>query len=232
MALYSREVLPDLYHGTEKVFSRENMTMALVGSALAALTANVDHADRNLKTYFQTRRPMDRVSKYGDCLGQGYYHAGIGAALFAAGELWDNKKLADTGVVVLEAFLVNGVLTQGLKYTTHRLRPNGGDHLSFPSGHASSAAAVAASISEMYDWDLKVAVPLYATVAFIGASRIQDNAHYLSDVIAGVTLGTIVGTSFAKYRKEKDKGVKVGPNLSFSPVLEKNLKGGIFTMKW
>lgn len=229
---YGTEFFPDLLGGSKKIFSGENLTLALVGGSLAALAANVDHVDRNTKTYFQTRRPMDRVSKYGDIIGQGYYHAGLGAALFAAGELSDNKKLADTGIVVLEAFLVNGLATEALKYSTNRLRPNGGDHLSFPSGHASSTAAVAASISEMYDWDLRIAVPLYATVVFVGASRIQDNAHYLSDVIAGVTLGTLVGTSFAKYRKEKDKGVKVGRNLSFSPILEKNLKGGIFTMKW
>ncbi len=232
LAGYSREFIPDLIGGSEKIFSRDNLTLALIGGALAGLSANVDHVDRNIKNYFQTRRPLDGVSKYGDMIGQGYYHMGVGAALFAAGELSNNKKLADTGIVTLEAFLINGIATEGLKYTTHRLRPNGGDHMSFPSGHASSTAAVAASISAMYDWDPAIAVPLYATAIFVGTSRIQDNMHYLSDVIAGLTIGTIVGRSVAGYHREKDSGVRIFKNVSFLPLLEKDVKGGVFTMKW
>ncbi len=232
LAGYAEEFIPDLVRGTEKIFSRDNLTLALIGGALAGLSANVDHVDRNIKNYFQTRRPLDGVSSYGDMIGQGYYHMGLGAALFAAGELSSNKKLADTGIVTLEAFLLNGIATEGLKYTTHRLRPNGGDHMSFPSGHASSTAAVAASISAMYDWNPVIAVPLYATAVFVGASRIQDNMHYLSDVIAGLTIGTIVGRSVAGYHKEKNSGVRIFKNVSFSPLLEKDVKGGMFTMKW
>ena len=93
-----------------------------------------------------------------------------------------------------------------------------------------STTTLAASISEMYDWDLKIAVPLYATAVFVGASRIQDNMHYFSDVVAGLTLGTVIGTSLAKYHKEKD--AKNANQITFSPILEETLKGGVFTMKW
>lgn len=229
---YGKGFFPDLVGGTKRIFSWDNLTLALVGSALAALTANVDHVDKNVKTYFQTRRPMDGIAHYGDTLGAGYYHVGAGAALLTAGELWGNKKLADTGVVVLEALLVNGIATQGLKYGTHRLRPNGGDHMSFPSGHVSSTTTLAASISEMYDWDPKIAVPLYATAVFVGASRIQDNMHYLSDVIAGLTLGTVIGTSLAKYNKEKTPDTGLFRKISFSPIIEDKVKGGVFTVRW
>ena len=86
-------------------------------------------------------------------------------------------------------------------------------------------------ISEMYDWDLRLAIPLYLTTAFVGASRIQANEHFLSDVIAGITLGTVVGMSVAKYHKEKDaQGVL--QNISITPVYDGNLRGGVITLKF
>lgn len=232
VSTYVKDFFPDVVGGTKRIFSLDNLPLALIGATLTGLAVKVDHTDRNVKNYFQTRRPMDGPAKYGDMIGQTYYHVGLGAALFGIGELSNDKRLADTGIVTLEALLVNGIVTEGMKYTFGRTRPNGGNHMSFPSGHASSTATVAASISAMYDWDLKIAVPLYATAFFVGASRIQENEHYLSDVLAGLTIGTIIGSSFARYHKEKDNEQKIWKNISFSPLLDKDLKGGLFTMKW
>jgi membrane-associated phospholipid phosphatase len=127
--------------------------------------------------------------------------------------------------------LVNGIATEGLKYATSRKRPNGGDNMSFPSGHASMTATLAASLSEMYDWDLRIAVPLYTITTFVGASRIQSGEHHLSDVVAGITLGTVVGMSFAKYHKEKSIAEPAG-NLAVVPLLDGNNKGIVVQWKF
>ncbi len=225
---YAKEFVPDVVGGTERIFSKDNVPLALVGVGLTGLALTVD---QRVKKYFQDRKPLEHVENIGDTIGSGYPEVGVGVALLGTGELIKDKKLADTGVVTLEAFLVNGVATEGLKYAVGRKRPNGGDHMSFPGGHASNTAVLAASISEMYDWDLRLAVPLYLTTAFVGASRIQANEHFFSDVIAGITLGTLVGTSVAKYHKEKDS--KSGlQNISISPVLDKNLRGWVVTLKF
>jgi hypothetical protein len=229
---YGAGIFPDLIGGVDKIFSGDNLQLALIGSGLAALAGNVDHVDGKVKIYFQTRQPLDGVSKYGNLVGQYYYHLGVGAAFFSAGEIFQRKKWADTGMVILESALINGIATQTLKYSTHRLRPNGTNYMSFPSGHVSSTASLAASISAMYDWNLVVSVPLYATAFFVGASRIQGNMHYLSDVIAGLTLGTVVGASVAAYHKEKNSREKSDRKISFAPLFEKDLKGAVFTMKW
>jgi membrane-associated phospholipid phosphatase len=172
----------------------------------------------------QKHQPMKSSANTGAKIGQGYYQVAIGFGLLGVGEMVDNKKLADTGVVTLEALLVTGIATEGLKYATQRKRPNGGDNMSFPSGHASMTAALAASVSEMYDWDLRLAVPLYAITTFVGASRIQSGEHHLSDVVAGMTLGTVVGMSFAKYNKEKNSSGTAG-NLAIIPLLDGNYRG-------
>jgi membrane-associated phospholipid phosphatase len=68
-------------------------------------------------------------------------------------------------------------------------------------------------------------VPLYATVALVGVSRMDSNMHYLSDVLAGATLGTLVGSSVAKYHKE----TKTERNPSFLPLYVRGYKGFILS---
>ncbi len=218
---YGWAFLPDIADGTKRVFSRDNLPPALIGLGLTGLAFTVDHRVQN---YFQEKKPMEHQANIGNKIGLVYVHIGIGMAFLGAGELSENKKLADTGIVTLEALLVNGIATEGLKYAGSRDRPNGKDDLSFPSGHASSTATLAASVSEMYDWDLRIAVPLYMATAFVGASRIQANEHHLSDVVAGVTLGTVVGVSFAKYHKEKSNTGTSG-NLAVIPLWDGIYKG-------
>ena len=45
-----------------------------------------------------------------------------------------------------------GLITQGLKETFPKLRPDGSDYRSFPSGHTSVFFAAAATIINRYGW--------------------------------------------------------------------------------
>lgn len=229
LGTYGKEFFPDLAGGTKRIFSRDNLTITLIGVGLTGLAFTLDRA---VKDYFQEQHPIEHVSHFGDSAGQGYVPFALGASLFAAGEVFGNKQLADTGIVSIEALAVTGIATEALKYATGRLRPNHQDNMSFPSGHASMTAAFAASVSGMYDWNPYVSVPLFAVVTFVGASRIQDNMHYLSDVIAGITLGTVVGMSFAKYQKEKNSEKNIWNTIAITPVFDKDLRGLAFTFKW
>jgi len=226
---YAKEFFPDLWGGTKRVFSRDNAPLALIGLGLTGLAFTVDH---RVQEYFLENEPMKHPAYIGDRIGRGYFPIGIGIALLGAGEWLDDKKMADTGAVTLEALLVTVISAEILKFVTNRKRPDDSDHLSFPSGHASSTASVAASVSEMYDWDLRIAVPLYLVTAFVGASRIQTNEHYLSDVIAGITLGTLVGSSFAKYQKEKGREKNSATNISLMPVVDGSCKGMVVNWKF
>ena len=86
----------------------------------------------------------------------------------------------------VESFVTSTVVTQTLKYSINRERPNGGD-LSFPSGHTSSAFQGAAFIHRRYGD--QYALPVYLLAALTGYSRVHAGVHYWSDVIAGAAVG-------------------------------------------
>jgi membrane-associated phospholipid phosphatase len=86
----------------------------------------------------------------------------------------------------LKSFGTTFIVTQGLKHTVDKKRPNGSDK-SFPSGHTSAAFQGASFIQMRYGW--KYGIPSYLGAAFVGYSRVETDHHYVIDVIAGAALG-------------------------------------------
>jgi membrane-associated phospholipid phosphatase len=109
---------------------------------------------------------------------------------FALGRLTGQARLASVGAKVFRAQMVAQGATQFVKFTTRRTRPDGST-LSFPSGHTSSAFATATVLHGELGW--KAGVPAYAVATWIAASRVQMDRHYLSDVVAGATVGLLAG---------------------------------------
>jgi len=98
----------------------------------------------------------------------------------------------DRGKYYIISILATSLVTMGLKEFTAEARPDGGTH-SFPSGHTSNAFAGATVLYFEYR-DTK---PLLAWSGYIFASatgvlRIYNNAHWVSDVLAGAGIGIIV----------------------------------------
>lgn len=86
---------------------------------------------------------------------------------------------------LLGAYTVTLTSAYMLKYTTDRKRPDGGRH-SFPSAHTASAFAGASFLQRRYGWD--VGLPAYIGATYVGWSRVYDDRHYMSDVLAGAAL--------------------------------------------
>jgi membrane-associated phospholipid phosphatase len=60
----------------------------------------------------------------------------------------------------------------------------------------------------------KVGVPAYVLASGIGLSRVESNRHNLSDVLAGATIGLIVGRTVARLDGQpapRKRLVSVGP---------------------
>jgi membrane-associated phospholipid phosphatase len=133
-------------------------------------------------------------------------------ALFVAGRFSPPGRFRAATYDFAQAMVVNGAYSGLLKYSVQRERPDGSDRLSFPSGHTSTAFSLAAVADHHYGW--KVGLPAYVLASGIGLSRIESNRHHLSDVLAGATLGIVVGRTVARLdaeRPAKKRFVSVGP---------------------
>jgi len=77
-----------------------------------------------------------------------------------------------------------------VKAATHQLRPDGSTYNSFPSGHTAQAFAAATFLSEEYKQRLPwIPYAAYGIAGSVGALRMANNRHYISDVLFGAGLG-------------------------------------------
>jgi len=114
------------------------------------------------------------------------------------------------------AMLTNGLITVGMKRAFGRERPNGDCCESFPSGHTSHSYTIAAIAHELYG--NQVGALAYSLATIVAVSRMNDNKHYLSDVIFGAALGTSIGRAFSLQYHEKifgDAEIGISPQMTF-----------------
>jgi len=130
---------------------------------------------------------------------------------WAAATLWQDRGGFEEGRVMLEAGALTAISTTLFKVAAGRSRPNettkvddwrsGGD--SFPSMHVSTTFAVGTVLAESggdnYRW-LRRGIG-YGLAAATAYARMDSNAHWFSDTVAGAALG-IATAQFALKRRD------------------------------
>ena len=204
------------------------------GGALTALMGSALLLDNQVRNESQRHRSpeTDKVAKEVQLFGAGYA-LGVMGGFWAYGKLADDSDALHTGLDAAEASLIAGaVIGPLIKSVVGRSRPSRqegafhfkpfGGGVSFPSGHTTEAFAVATVISEYYP-QLWVRCLSYGVAALVGASRIQQNAHFTSDVLGGALLGTLVARTVVLRNGERRRGpskLKVTLNSNFGPVYQ------------
>lgn len=95
-------------------------------------------------------------------------------------------------VILLKSQLLMMASVTILKTTSHTLRPDGSAHTSFPSGHTAEAFAGATMLSEEYGYRYKwVPYLSYGLASTVGALRMINNKHYISDVLVAAGIGIL-----------------------------------------
>ncbi len=124
------------------------------------------------------------------------------AALFAlllAGWQWHRHRISRAVFILLGALLSAGIMSVA-KYFFNRPRPQfwprivEAAHTSFPSGHSTYAAALAASMIILHwhspqRWPVTAAALLFSFC--MGLSRIILGVHYPTDVVVGWITGSV-----------------------------------------
>jgi membrane-associated phospholipid phosphatase len=154
-----------------------------VGGALTGLAINTDGEIRDRVT--KSVR-VEHAFDPGDIIGSGYLQFGAAMGAYAIGRLGKHSRLTEVGADLAETQIVAGALTQGAKIIVSRPRPDGYGR-SFPSGHTSATFATATVLQRHFGW--KIGAIAYAGATYVGTSRLTDDQHYLTDVLAGATIG-------------------------------------------
>ena len=98
---------------------------------------------------------------------------------------WGRMLVSDAFSAGIMAGVVNA-----LKYSVRRLRPDGSSANSFPSGHTATAFMAATMLHKEYGWRSRwFSVGGYTMATVIGISRVLNNRHWMTDVLAGGAIG-------------------------------------------
>ena len=159
--------------------------------SMGGLVAAIGHpADVRVSNGFSTTQSMKSPFSAGQTIGAATTQLAGAFATYSIGRMMGNPKVAVIGADLVRAQFVSQAVTQAIKFSVGRTRPDG-TSLSFPSGHTSSAFATAAVLQRHLGW--KAGIPAYGVAAYVGASRIQMKRHYLSDVAFGAAIGIMAG---------------------------------------
>lgn len=173
-----------------------------------AAVFQIDHWDRRTSNWARAHTPIFGSARGAENWSDNLLTTSlaVGAAAVLAippdrepiGSIFDRHKGT---LVELAALGATASVTEALKVVTHRERPMGQNRQSFPSGHASGAAAatrLAAIDLQSIDMDARVRraadVGLDTMVIATGWARIEAGEHYPSDALAGIALGNFFAT--------------------------------------
>jgi membrane-associated phospholipid phosphatase len=202
--------------GIVGVFHADNMVPLLAGATATAGAALLDEEVKELGG-----------EDWGDAFETGggpIWSSALVLSLFTAGRFADGRRFRAMSYDLLSAAVVNLGYTELIKVAVGRERPNGEDEKSFPSGHTSNAFALASVVERHYGW--KLGLPAYALAAVVGASRIEQDKHHLSDVFAGATLGYLVGTTIVRVNdRPLDAASSRRTTVGVAPVLGRGARG-------
>ena len=224
----------DLKQEVTKPFHLKKKDWATLGE-FTAITVACSFADEPIQQSAlrlkSKQTSLNDISKGLSDFG-GIYEIFTVAGIGAYGLISSNNKLVTTTLLASQAYITGGTIMTLLKFLTGRTRPsyypagveaeprflrpfhrklndaNGtNENSSFPSGHATVAFAVATVFATEYKDKPWVPIISYTTASLIGASRITENKHWITDVIVGTALGYVTGKlvdkNYNEYAKTK-----------------------------
>lgn len=187
----------------------------------ALLEVGLSFADkpiqRNALDLRNNNRTVRGISNYVTQFG-GLYEVYTLLALGTYGFILKSQKLKTTTLLATQSYLTAGAVSTVVKFLSGRQRPNFYDgtgagaspqfrgpfyklenaagyktNSSFPSGHTTGAFAAATVFALEYKKTPWIPVLSYSVATLIGLSRITENKHWLTDIVAGAALGFLTG---------------------------------------
>lgn len=214
----------------EPVVSRRDLGYLALGAGLAVFAQRHDQVVRDgmRAPKAQSSAARDVLAEIGNPWGAPVVLVGS-AAMWWGGRLTGHPDVAATGLRAFETIVISGLITKQLKRSFGRARPRvsptdawnlepwqgfgpeDGDFESMPSGHATAAFAFASAVTsevrhrapQHARW---VGVTTYSLAAATAFARMHVDAHWLSDVTAGATIGVVTGLAVSRFHRTRPPG--------------------------
>ena len=168
---------------------------------LALGTAELIATDRTTSRRVSLNGSLPGTSKDVSFIGSVYATAGVAGGFYIYGRAAKNDHARETGRLAAEALIDTFLITQAVKFAAGRRRPSEDDGRgrfwkggsSFPSGHSSSAWAVATVVAYQYRRRPWIKYSAFALATLVSMSRYSGRKHFLSDVAVGSAIGFGIG---------------------------------------
>jgi hypothetical protein len=220
--------------------SAERFSRAVVNSAkhhvtwaplLGAALLSIDDYDEDLSRRLAEDNPVfgSRQDAYdaSDTMRDTLVASVFISALATPGGDTAGEQIVNKGkgmVTEWAALQLTSYVTSGIKDITGRVRPNGSNDDSFPSGHASGAFAAAALTSKNLDsltlspaLTTGIRAGLYTLASGTALARVEAEVHYATDVLVGAALGNfiarVVHDAFLGLPEDRQIQLNISPEL-------------------
>ena len=180
-----------------------NRTDWFIFSGTVAATAGTFIADEHARIFSKTSFG-DKLFSIDNAFNVTYPAIAI-VGIYGCGLIFDDPKVRNLGLQLVESCTYAGILTTVIKSAAGRSRPyvgNGNmdwhpvkfntDQTSFPSGHATLAFAVSSVMADYID-NFYWKAGWYSIAALVGTARIYHDKHWFSDVVIGSAIGYFIG---------------------------------------
>jgi len=213
----SRDFLKDageIWSYPAHIRTRDILPIASLAVLTGFLIGNDEAIYREFRDYRDSHAWVRAVSPVISQMGSNGAWGTV-AAFLCVGLIAKDDKAVETAGLASSAMLQSAVLAAFLKGLAGRQRPfwaEGVDHWSgpvgffkrlkpglrgkynsFPGGHAITAFSLATVVAMQYRKSVWVPILAYTTATGVGLSRVTENKHWLSDVLAGGVLGHVIG---------------------------------------
>jgi hypothetical protein len=155
----------------------------------------------------------------------------ISGALVISGIAFKNSNVSSMGREAIEASIFTGIIGGLSKKAFGRERPitsadetnfrPGSSNQSFPSGHTTEAFTLASVVAARSSGWL-IPTLAYAGACLVAYDRVNDRAHFPSDVVAGAALGIAVGRFVVHRHQPEPQGI---PQVELQVVPVRNGAG-------
>ena len=184
--------------------------LALIGGGLVVTAAVLDKPIKDLAQRNRSKS-SDRFFRDIEKFGTKQYGLPLLAGFYGYGALEDDDRAKAVALDGFSASIISALATSAIKGIVGRKRPNTGmgphsfspfqGDYSFPSGHATGAFAFASVIATHYEDNPWIVGTSYGVAGLVGLARIQLNAHWASDVIAGGLIGGVIGHHLVRFNE-------------------------------